>query len=56
MTHNIFEWYHVRRAYNTVLQACNVNVSKGEMKFSTEKKTTLCIYTEADYGTEKVTT
>ncbi|XP_021922666.1 uncharacterized protein LOC110831222 isoform X2 [Zootermopsis nevadensis] len=24
------------------------------MKFSTEKKTTLCIYTEADYGTEKM--
>lgn len=24
------------------------------MKFSTEKKSTLCIYTEVDYGTEKV--
>jgi len=26
------------------------------MKFSTEKKATLSIYTEVDYGTEKVTT
>jgi hypothetical protein len=24
------------------------------MKFQTEKKSTLCIYTEVDYGTEKV--
>jgi hypothetical protein len=34
----------------------NVSNSKqGEMKFSTEKKSTLCIYTEADYSKEKVT-
>jgi len=24
------------------------------MKFQTEKKSTLCIYTEVEYGTEKV--
>jgi hypothetical protein len=44
----------VRRGYNTVPQVCNVNTTRDEMKFTTEKKT-LCIYTEADYGTEKVT-